>query len=145
IALHVIGDGPRAVRQDRFREFVSLPASDADDELQALVRGDVRIIGSQRYRERFDVLASSASREVPRLERNIAKPPIEIYLRQQVGRLPLSQAIREAQGMGHHATAIADCLGISLRSVRRLAAAANARVDTVRTKESASTSRSVEP
>jgi len=140
IALHVIGDGPRPTRQDRFREFVSLHESAADDELQALVRGDVRIIGSQRYRERFDALATSASREVPRLERNIAKPPIEIYLKQQVGRRPLSEAIRDAQAMGHHATAIAECLGISLRSVRRLTAAANARADSVGGKGSASTS-----
>jgi REP element-mobilizing transposase RayT len=140
IALHVIGDGARPTRQDRFREFVSLYESAADDELQALVRGDVRIIGSQKYRERFDALATSASREVPRLERNIAKPPIETYLKQQVGRLPLSEAIRDAQAMGHHAAAIADCLGISLRSVRRLTAAANARADSVGGKGSASTS-----
>jgi hypothetical protein len=145
VALHVIGDGPRAARQERFHEFVSLPRAAADDELQALVRGDVRIIGSQTYRERFDTLASSASREVPRRERNVAKPPIEIYLKQQVGRLPLSEAIREAQAMGHHATAIADCLGISLRSIRRLTAAANARADVVGTKASATTSTSVEP
>jgi hypothetical protein len=77
---------------------------------------------------------------VPRLERNIAKPPIEIYLKQQVGRRPLSEAIRDAQAMGHHATAIAECLGISLRSVRRLTAAANARADSVGRKGSASPS-----
>jgi REP element-mobilizing transposase RayT len=129
VALHVIGDGSRVSRQARFREFVSLPASEADEELQALVRGDVRIIGSQTYRERFDALASSASREVPRLERNVAKPPIDIYLKQQVGRLPLSEAIREAQAMGHHADAIADCLGLSRRSVRRLTAAADSRAE----------------
>jgi len=145
VALHVIGDGPRAARQNRFREFVSLRTSDDDDELRALVRRDVRVIGSQAYRERFDTLASSASREVPRLERNLAKPPIDIYLKQQVGRLPLSDAIREAQAMGHHATAIADCLGISLRSVRRLAAAARARPDAIEKELSASASASSEP
>jgi len=145
VALHVIGDGPRRLRQDRFNEFVSLRQSHADDELQALVRGDVRVIGSQEYRERFDAIASSASHEVPRRERNIAKPPIEIYLKQQIGRLPLSEAIREAQVMGHRAMAIADCLGISLRSVRRLTTAANARADGVGTNGSASTSTSGEP
>jgi putative transposase len=145
VALHVIGDGPRPARQNRFREFVSLQESDDDDEMQALVRGDVRVIGSQAYRERFDALATSASREVPRLERNLAKPSIEIYLKQQVGRLPLSEAIREAQAMGHHATAIATCLGISLRSVRRLAAAAKARAGTVESKWSEGAPRTIEP
>jgi hypothetical protein len=47
--------------------------------------------------------------------------------------------------MGHHATAIADCLGISLRSVRRLAAAARARPDAIEKELSACASASSEP
>ena len=122
LALRIVGDGPRSVRQDRFRAFVEAPEFDGDDEMQALVRQDARVIGSQAFRRKFDGVAAGASHEVPRRERNLIDVRIEVYLQQNVGRVPLSQVIRDAQSIGYRAKAIADCLGLSLRSVRRLAA-----------------------
>jgi REP element-mobilizing transposase RayT len=122
LALRVVGDGPRMIRQNRFRAFVEAPEFEGDDEMQSLVRGDARVIGSQDYCRRFEALAGSASHEVPRRERNLAVARIDVYLQQNVGRVPLPEVIRNAQAVGYRATAIADCLGLSVRTVRRLAA-----------------------
>lgn len=119
LALRVVGPGTARERRERFRALVDADDSEADADMQLLVRSDTRVIGSDTFKARFDAVARSASTEVPRRERYLARPGLERFLQDNVGRLPLGQVLHQAQLAGHSINAIAECLGLSERSVRR--------------------------
>ncbi|HET7695848.1 MAG TPA: transposase [Vicinamibacterales bacterium] len=115
----------------RLLEYVD---DQGDEEMAALVRSDRRVIGSDEFARQFSAEARRASREVPARERRIGTPPLVTLLADALTRgAGLHGGIIDAFAAEYSIKEIAECAGLSARSVGRLvrANAAGAQRDTV--------------
>ena len=93
----------------------------ADDEMSVLIRRDHRIIGSAEFATQFAARARRSSREVPMRERRTGTAPLAIVLARALERGDgLDAGVREAFAASYAVQEIADCAGLSPRSVQRL-------------------------
>ena len=94
---------------------------DGEAEMADFVRNDRRIIGTDAFATRFRARAMKASREVPLRERRIGSPSLPMLLAESIQRGErLDGGVRTAAAAGHSLTEIAQCAGLSPRTVAKL-------------------------
>jgi len=92
-----------------------------DDEMAGWVRSDRRVIGSDEFAKQFESRARGASKEVPRRERAIGRPPLAALLADAVqAGGGLAAGAREAYRCLYPIKEIASCAGISPRVIARI-------------------------
>lgn len=93
----------------------------ADEEMAAFLRSDRRVIGSDTFAAQFTRRARRASREVPLRERRIGTAALASLLAAAVQRGEgLAGGVREAYASLYPIQEIAECTGLSPRSVGRI-------------------------
>ena len=111
-------DPDGVVTRARLLEFVE---GYADDDVAAVVRRDQRVIGSEQFAQQFASRARQASREVPVRERRIGSPSLTTVLAQALERGEgLHAGVLQAFAQSFSLQEIADCAGLSPRSVKHL-------------------------
>jgi putative transposase len=111
-------DPDQRVARTRLLEYVN---GYSDDEMAALVRRDHRVIGSDEFAKQFAAEARRGSSEVPMRERRTGTAALVTLLADAVGRgAGLQAGAIEAYLAKYPIEAIAECAGLSPRSVQRL-------------------------